>query len=93
MQGRRRFGNGVAVPSLGRRNDFYLQGCHYGGVTMPLEAILREIGQLHNISTRLEALAELHPQMSEGLITIAETVRNAAGILELLVATKGPKPI
>jgi hypothetical protein len=93
MQGRRSFCDRVTVPSLGRRNDFYLQGCHYGGITMPLEAILREVRQLHNVSTRLEALAEQHPRMSEGLITIAESVRNAASILELLVATKGPRPI
>jgi hypothetical protein len=60
---------------------------------MPLKAILREISQLHIVSARLEALAEQHPPMSEGLIAIAESVRNAATILELLVATKGPKPI
>jgi hypothetical protein len=39
---------------------------------MPFEAILREVDQLHNVSTRLEGLAELHPPVSEALITIAE---------------------
>lgn len=60
---------------------------------MPLQAILREVDQLHNVSTRLEALAEQHPPLSEPLITIAATVRNTATLLEVLVATKGPKPI
>ena len=62
-------------------------------VPMPFEAILREVEQLHQVSTRLEGLAEEHPPVSVALITIAGTVRNAPAILELLVATKGPKPI
>jgi hypothetical protein len=32
---------------------------------MPFQAILREVDQLHNVSTRLEALAEQYPAMSE----------------------------
>jgi hypothetical protein len=38
---------------------------------MPFQAILREADQLHKVSTRLEALAEQHPHVSEPLITIA----------------------
>ena len=60
---------------------------------MPFQAILREADQLHNVSTRLEALAEQHPPMSEALVTIAGNVRNTATILAVLVATKLPKPI
>jgi hypothetical protein len=60
---------------------------------MAFEAILREVDQLHNVSTRLEALAEHHPLMSELLMTIAGNVRNTATVLEVLVATRGPKPI
>jgi hypothetical protein len=60
---------------------------------MPSEAILHEVEQLHKVSTRLEGLAEQHPPVSEGLIAIAGTVRNAAAILKLLVAIKDPKPI
>jgi hypothetical protein len=60
---------------------------------MSLQAILREVDQLHNVSTRLESLAELHPLLSEPLITIAGNVRNTATLLEVLVATRGPKPV
>jgi hypothetical protein len=60
---------------------------------MPFQAILREVDQLHDVSTRLESLAELHPPVSEPLITIAGSIRNAATLLEVLVATKGPRPI
>ena len=60
---------------------------------MPFQAILREVDQLHNASARLEALAEQHPSVSEPLITIAGSVRNAATLLEVLVVTKGPQPI
>jgi hypothetical protein len=60
---------------------------------MPFQAILREVDQLHNVSTRLDALAEQHPLLSGSLMTIAGSVRNAATLLEVLVATKGPQPI
>jgi len=60
---------------------------------MPFEAILREVDQLHDVSTRLEELAEQHPPMSEALVTLAGSVRNAATVLAVLVTTKSPKPI
>jgi hypothetical protein len=62
-------------------------------VPMVLEAILNEVDHLHGVSTRLEALGEQHPPMSSALLPIAGTVRNAAVILKLLIATRGPKPI
>jgi hypothetical protein len=60
---------------------------------MLFEAILREVDQLHNVSTRLEGLAEQHLPLSEALVTIAGNVRNAATVLAVLLTTKGPKPI
>jgi hypothetical protein len=48
------------------------------------------VDQLHNVSTRLEGLAEQHPPVPEALITIAGNVRGTATILEALVATKAP---
>ena len=58
---------------------------------MPSIAILREAQQLHNVSDRLELLAEEHPGVSEALITISGSVRNTATLLEVLVAAKmGP---
>jgi hypothetical protein len=60
---------------------------------MPFAAILREVDQLHNVSTRLEGLAEQHAPMSEALLTIAGNVRNTATLLAVLVVAKGPKPI
>lgn len=56
---------------------------------MPFQAILREVDQLYKVSTRLEALAELHPFMSEELLTVAGNVHNVATFLEVLVAAKG----
>ena len=55
---------------------------------MAFEAILREADQLHNVSTRLEALAEQYLPVSEPLMTIAGSVRNAATLLEVLVVSK-----
>ena len=57
---------------------------------MSFDAILREVDQLHNVSTRLEGL-EQHPHMSEALRTIAGNVHNTASILAVLVVAKGPK--
>ena len=62
-------------------------------IPMPFQAILREVDQLQSVSTRLEALAERNPPVSEPLTTIALSVRNTATLLEVLVAAKGPKPI
>jgi hypothetical protein len=55
---------------------------------MAVEAILDEVDQLHNVGTRLEGLAELHPPVSEALITIAGTVRSTATVLAVLIATE-----
>jgi hypothetical protein len=55
---------------------------------MAFEAILDEVDQLHNVSTRLEGLAEQHPPVEEALMTIAGNVRSTATVLAVLVATK-----
>ena len=59
---------------------------------MAFEAILAEVEQLHNVSDRLEALADEHPPVSEALLTISGSVRNTATVLEVLVVTKTAKP-
>jgi hypothetical protein len=51
-------------------------------------AILHEVQQLYGVSDRLDLLAEQHPLVSEGLITISGSVRNTATLLEVLVAIK-----
>jgi hypothetical protein len=58
---------------------------------MAFEAILHEVEQLHQVSARLDGLAEQHPPVSKALLTIAGSVRNTATVLAVLVATKGPK--
>jgi hypothetical protein len=58
---------------------------------MPPTAILQEAEKLHNVSDRLDSLADQHPLVSEALITISGNIRNTATLLEVLVATKmGP---
>jgi hypothetical protein len=60
---------------------------------MPFAAILREVDQLHSVSTRLEGLADKNAPISEALLAIAGNVRNVATVLAVLVVAKGPKPI
>jgi hypothetical protein len=51
-------------------------------------AILHEVQKLYKVNDRLESLAEQHPVVSEALITISGSVRNAATLLEVMIATK-----
>jgi hypothetical protein len=60
---------------------------------MPFDAILREVDQLHSVSTRLEGLADQHLPLSEGLLTIAGSIRETATVLAVLVLAKGSQPI
>jgi hypothetical protein len=60
---------------------------------MPVEAILHEVEQLHDVSERLAILAAKHPPVSEALMTISGSVRNTATILGVLVATKMARSI
>jgi hypothetical protein len=60
---------------------------------MPIEAILHEVEQLHDVSERLATLAEQHPPVSDALITISGSIRNTATILGVLVATKMTRAI
>jgi hypothetical protein len=55
---------------------------------MAFKAILYEVEQLHLVSSRLEGLAEEHPTVLDAILTIAESIRGAATILAVLVATK-----
>ncbi len=62
------------------------------GAPVGFEAILNEVDQLQNISTRLDGLAEYNPPVAEALMTIAESVRNAAAVLAVVATMKCPKP-
>jgi hypothetical protein len=59
---------------------------------MTLDALLNEVDQLHNVSSRLEGLVEWHPRISEALVAVAGNVRNSAVVLEVLIATKSNPP-
>lgn len=59
---------------------------------MAFEAILAEAALLHNVSNRLEELAEQHPPVSEALMMISGSVRDTATVLELLIVTKTARP-
>jgi hypothetical protein len=52
--------------------------------------MLHEVQQLHNVSDRLDSLAEQHPLASDALIGISGSIRNTATLLEVVVAMKMP---
>ncbi len=59
---------------------------------MVFEDILAKAEQLDNVSSRLEALAEQHPPVSEALMMISGSVRDTATVLEVLIVTKTAMP-
>jgi hypothetical protein len=64
---------------------------------MPANTILQEAQKLHDVSERLDSLADEHPTVSEALIAISGNVRHTAALLQVLVVTKmgplsGPGP-
>ena len=55
---------------------------------MPSLDILNEVEKLHGVSDRLDALAEQHSPISDGLAKISTSVRNSAILLEVMVRIK-----
>jgi hypothetical protein len=51
-------------------------------------APLREAKQLQDVGQRLELLADQHPHIAKGVLTICGTINSTATILEIFVATK-----
>jgi hypothetical protein len=60
---------------------------------MSSTAILQEAQKLHNVSSRLDSLADQYPLISEALLVISGTVRNTATLLEVFVVTKIGPPL
>jgi hypothetical protein len=55
---------------------------------VPLTEISREVGQLNNVSCRLESLACEHPILEKALMSISGNIRNTATILEVLAIVR-----
>jgi hypothetical protein len=54
------------------------------GTSTPFETILKEVGQLNNVSERLESLADQHPFVEDALMSISGNIRSTATVLEVL---------
>jgi hypothetical protein len=54
------------------------------GTPMPFKEILQEVGQLNNVSERLESLADQHPFVEDALMSISGNIRSTATVLEVL---------
>lgn len=61
---------------------------------MPGKALLHEADQLNQVARRIDALADEHFPLAEALLSISASIRNAATLIGVLVATKldGEKP-
>lgn len=56
--------------------------------TTPFAIISQEVSQLRNVSERLEELANKHPAVEDGLVSISSSIRNIATILDVFVVVK-----
>lgn len=56
--------------------------------TTPFQIILQEANQLRSVSEHLESLADQHPAVEEGLLSISGNVRDIATILDVFVVVK-----
>jgi hypothetical protein len=62
----------------------HLEVATKSGTPLPFEEILQEVGQLNNVSGRLESLAEQHPFVGDALMSISGNIRSTATVLEVL---------
>jgi hypothetical protein len=53
------------------------------GIAAVFEDLLAEIDQLRNVSDRIEALTDKHPDMGEGLLSAAGNIRSIATLLDV----------
>jgi hypothetical protein len=58
------------------------------------EDLLQEIDRLRSVSDRIETLADEHPGMEQGLVSVAENIRNIATVLDVftLIRSKAGGP-
>ena len=58
------------------------------------EDLLRETGRLRSVSDRIETLADKHPGMEDGLISVAGNIRSIATVLDVftLIRSKAGGP-
>lgn len=63
-------------------------------LAVAFEDLLQEIGQLRKVSGRIEDLVGKHPEMEEGLLSAAGSIRNIATVLDVftLVRSKAGGP-
>ena len=47
------------------------------------EDLLREIDRLRNVSEHIETLADRHPGMEDGLVSVAGNIRSIATVLDV----------
>jgi len=63
-------------------------------IAAAFEDLLLEVDRLRNVSERIEALADRHPGMEEGLVSVAGNIRKIASVLDVftLIRSKAGNP-
>jgi hypothetical protein len=56
---------------------------HRHAMAMAFEDLLLEIDRLRNVSEHIETLADKHPDMEDGLVSVAGNIRNIATVLDV----------
>ena len=63
-------------------------------MTAAFEDLLQEINRLRSVSDRIEFLADVHPSMEDGLLSVAGNIRSIATVLDVftLIRSKAGGP-
>jgi hypothetical protein len=85
----------IRTESAATTEDATDQAADGPAVVAAFEDLLREIDRLRSVSVRIETLADKHPGMGEGLVSVAGNIRSIATVLDIftLIRSKagGPK--
>jgi len=66
----------------------HLEAPAESGTSTPFEGILQEVNNLRSVSDTLESLANEHPAVEDGLLTISGNIRNIATILDVFAVVR-----
>jgi len=66
----------------------HLEAQAESGTPAPFEGILQEVNNLRSVSDTLESLANDHPAVEDGLLSIAVNIRNIATILDVFAVVR-----
>jgi hypothetical protein len=84
----------VTTESATTREDTITSAADGPAMAAAFEDLLLEIGRLRSVSKKIETLADKHPGMEDGLVSVAGNIRSIAAVLDIftLIRSKAGGP-